>query len=118
MFEAILLIGIPVLLLVYLLIRFIKSETAEIIELRIQDKAGDLKLSPGEAVRLVARPDKRVVEVFSDTEGYKENKLGVIKNYNIFKHVLIEGTVARIYSVYKGGILLLLLDSKYKPELL
>ena len=113
MFATILAIGAVILLIVYAVGKYKKKEVKDLIEIESRDRLiRELDLKPGEFVRLVTKPDRREVDVFSNRT--VQERLGVIKNYNIFKKIM-NGAAARIHSVNRDSILLQLVNSN-DPE--
>ena len=113
MFGTIIAIAIIAALVYYIIGKFRKTETKELIEIESRDSLiRELDLRPGEFVKLVSKPERREVDVFSTRAS--GSRLGVIKNYSVFKKI-VNGAAARIHSVNRDNILLQLVNPK-DPE--
>lgn len=111
MFGTIIAIGIVVLLVVYLVGKYKKEPTKELIKIESDAKLlHDLDLRPGEHVELIVHPERNEVDVFSTRSADLKDRLGIIKNRFIYNKIFKREAGAKVHSVNKHSVLLQLTD--------
>jgi hypothetical protein len=112
MFGTIIAIGIVVLLIVYLVGRYKKEPTKQLIKVESDaELLHDLDLRPGEIVQLVVHPERNEVDVFSNRSTRLNDRLGVIKNRFIYDKIFNKEAGAKVHSVNKHSVLLQLTET-------
>jgi len=113
MFGAIIAIGIVVLLIVYLVGKFRAKETKLIVEIESNDEAArEYDVKPGEFVKLVARDGRGEVDVYSNKAPEGRGRLGIIKNYNVYRKIINNEVRVMVHAVNSHSIMLQLV----KPD--